>query len=127
MTAFSYKVPTSLGLDKSTQRGAKEGFQEEAVSYRLSCDHEGGAPLPHHGISALLRRGRDIRDTRRRQTPAIQEESSHQEMNTCTLILDFQAYGILLQQLMKTNPKGMVVWRNGGECRMTEAEVTQEV
>lgn len=40
--------------------GAKEGFQEEAVSYRLSCDHEGRAPLPHHGISALLRRGRDI-------------------------------------------------------------------
>ena len=82
--------------------------------------------LPHHGNSALLRRGRDIRHARRRQAPATQEESSHQETNTCTLILDFQAYGILLQQLMKTNPKGMVVWRNGGECWMTEAEVTQE-
>ena len=64
---------------------------------------------PYHGISALLGRGSNIRDTRRRQTPAIQEESSHQEMNTCTLILDFQAYGILLQQLMKTNPEVMVV------------------
>lgn len=62
---------------------------------------------PSHGISALLGRGSDIRDTSR-QTPAIQE-SSHQEMNTCTLILDFQAYGILLQQLMKTNPEVMVV------------------
>ena len=30
-------------------------------------------------------------------------------MDTCPLILDFQDYGILLQQLIKTNPKGMVV------------------
>lgn len=60
---------------------------------RVRWGHEGGAPVV--GFVPFKERPESLlslshEDTERRQPPAGQEESSHQELNAGTLILDFK-------------------------------------